>query len=575
MSAADRDPSVEKLVFLVVEDDATSRMILRRALLKMNSEVLLATNGEEGVRVFEENDVDVVLMDVQMPVMDGYEAAARIKACSGDEFVPVIFLTGTTDEDLLARCVAVGGDDFLTKPYSPVVLEAKIDALCRIRSLHSEATRQRDVVAEHQLRLLHEQEVAEKLFSSMLDRTGDGPPNVRCMVSPASVFNGDVVLNAETPSGAVRVLVGDFTGHGMQAAIGALPVADIFHSMTAKGFSVADTIRELNRKLLNILPTRMFFACALTELDTVQDRLLLWSGGIPDVLIRGSGGEIRCRLRAQNLALGILSSEKLRATPESIPFAEGERAYMYSDGIIEASGENAEMYGQERLEEFIAGHSRPGELFEDLTQHLLEFTGDGEQDDDFTLVELSHDGHRDRDKPSSAARVLRDPMHWSVELVLDADTLREVDPLPLLMQATIDVQGLQEHRERIYMVLAEFFFNALDHGLLNLDSTLKETPQGFGEYYTQRAKRLADLEEGSIEIRLDHTRHDDGGRLVIRVKDSGLGFDFEAKTRDLESNAGNSGRGMALVRTLCEQIVYSEGGTLAEASYVWESHGKD
>jgi hypothetical protein len=53
----------------------------------------------------------------------------------------------------------------------------------------------------------------------------------------------------------------------------------------------------------------------------------------------------------------------------------------------------------------------------------------------------------------------------------------------------------EEHRERIYMVLAELFFNALDHGLLKLDSRLKETPQGFGEYYSQRTKRLADLQK--------------------------------------------------------------------------------
>ena len=137
------DVEDKKLTFLVVEDDATSRMILRRALTKMNYEVLLAENGEEGVRLFEENQVDMVLMDIQMPVMDGYEATTLIKAATRDEFVPVIFLTGTTDEALLARCVEVGGDDFLTKPYSPVVLNAKIEALCRIRALHNETMQQR------------------------------------------------------------------------------------------------------------------------------------------------------------------------------------------------------------------------------------------------------------------------------------------------------------------------------------------------------------------------------------------------------------------------------------------------
>lgn len=82
--------------------------------------------------------------------------------------------------------------------------------------------------------------------------------------------------------------------------------------------------------------------------------------------------------------------------------------------------------------------------------------------------------------------------------------------MPTTQMAT-HLQGLHDHRERIYMVVAELFFNALDHGLLLLGSALKETPQGFGEYYSQRTKRLADLEDGTIELRLIHELRDTGG----------------------------------------------------------------
>ena len=569
------DVEDKKLTFLVVEDDATSRMILRRALTKMNYEVLLAENGEEGVRLFEENQVDMVLMDIQMPVMDGYEATTLIKAATRDEFVPVIFLTGTTDEALLARCVEVGGDDFLTKPYSPVVLNAKIEALCRIRALHNETMQQRDLVAEHQNRLIREQEVAEKLFSSMLNRAGDPPDNIKCMVSPASIFNGDMVVVSEIPSGGVRVLVGDFTGHGMQAAIGALPVTDIFYSMTAKGFSMADIIREINQKLLAILPIRMFFACTLLELDSDNGRLLLWSGGMPDVIVRGTDGTIRHRLPSKHMALGIVSGGSLRPNPESIPIEVGERVYVFSDGIIEASSPDEEMFGQARLEDFISSHPEPDTLFEELSHKLLTFSGHTEQEDDFTLVEVCYDGVARSNVSANTRRVGREAMHWSNQLVLEADALREVDPLPLLMQAIVDVQGLQDHRERIYMVLAELFFNALDHGLLGLDSRLKETPQGFGEYYSQRTKRLSDLQDGRIEIGLTHQKRDAGGCLIIKVKDSGSGFDFEANIRELNENKGHCGRGITLIRSMCEQIVYSENGTRVEASYVWENEERD
>ena len=568
-------PERSTLVFLVVEDDTTSRMILERALENLGYDVLTASNGADGVRCFEENHIDMVLMDIQMPVMDGFAASAKIKKLSKDNFVPVLFLTGSTDEEQLARCVEAGGDDFLTKPYSRVILGAKIEAWRRIRDLHIETINQHDLVAEHQARLIREQEVAETVFSSMLNRAGEMPPNIRCRVSPASIFNGDLVLVAKTPSSGVRVLIGDFTGHGLQAAIGGLPASDTFYSMTEKGFSIADVVRELNSKLLEILPTRMFFACALVEVNTDSNRLLLWSGGMPEVLVQDMGGAIRHRLPSKHLALGIRATDKISAVPEELPIEVGERVYIYSDGIIEASGPEGEMFGQARLEACLSDHGSEETVFEYLSAMLLDFTGCADQDDDFTLVELTHDGKVENTRKAEKRRAVRAALPWSAELVFDATTLREVDPLPLLTQMILHLQGLQEHREKIYMMIAELYYNALDHGLLMLDSALKETPQGFGEYYSERAKRLANLDEGRIKIRLTHEATSGGGRLRIVVKDSGHGFDFESKVRDLESNIGNSGRGMALIRSMCEQIVYSESGSCADASYVWSKEVDD
>jgi CheY-like chemotaxis protein len=563
--------SSERLLFLVVADDATSAMVLRRTLAKLGHDVLLVNSGKEGVRIFEAERVDMVLMDVQTPSMDDFEATRQIKAQRSDEFVPVVFLTGSTDEAALAQCVEAGGDDFLRKPYSRVVLHAKINALCRIRDFHKERMIQRDIVARHQERLIQEQEVAEKLFSNMVNRSRTGVGNVRCMVSPASIFNGDLVLTGVTPSGGVRVLVGDFTGHGLQAAIGALPAADIFYSMTEKGFSITDVIRELNEKLVSILPTSMFFACALMELDTEHDRLSIWSGGMPDVIVSGRDGKIRRRLQSKHVALGIVSNSCLKAVPENIPIEIGDRVYLFSDGIIEASSPDEEMYGQGRLEAFIGENAERDDFFEALSSQVLQFTQSCLQKDDFTLAEVCHIGPVAGRDVATTSRVLREPMHWSSELVLDADTLRGVDPLPLLMQSALDIQALHQHREKIYMVLAELYSNALDHGLLQLDSRLKETPQGFREYYTLRAKRLEDLSVGRICIRLSHERSEAGGRLSIHVEDSGPGFDFESKTRSLEANSSNSGRGMALIRSLCDQVVYSEAGTCVDAAYFWSN----
>ena len=120
------------------------------------------------------------------------------------------------------------------------------------------------------------------------------------------------------------------------------------------------------------------------------------------------------------------------------------------------------------------------------------------------------------------------------------------------------------------MVLAELFLNALEHGLLKLDSSLKESAGGFGAYYQEKEQRLAQLAAGSIKVTFRHGAHGSGGRLAIQVSDSGSGFDFGQKLRQLEENQGTHGRGIMMIRSVCESLQYSGAGNIAEAVYPWE-----
>ncbi|MBM3226450.1 MAG: response regulator, partial [Candidatus Tectomicrobia bacterium] len=114
---------------LIADDDRTNRIVLSAMLKKDGHTVCMADNGTEAVDLFAQQQPDMVLMDVMMPDMNGYEAARQIKAMAGERFVPVIFLTAMTDEEALAQCIVAGGDDFLTKPYKRTLLKAKITAL--------------------------------------------------------------------------------------------------------------------------------------------------------------------------------------------------------------------------------------------------------------------------------------------------------------------------------------------------------------------------------------------------------------------------------------------------------------
>jgi diguanylate cyclase (GGDEF)-like protein len=120
---------------LVVDDSKTQRFALSRMLQEMGHRVITAENGEEGVARFREQRPGLVLMDVMMPVLDGYEAARRIRASVHDDWVPIIFLSGNEDDQDLESAIEAGGDDYLVKPVSFVVLSAKIRAMCRIEQM--------------------------------------------------------------------------------------------------------------------------------------------------------------------------------------------------------------------------------------------------------------------------------------------------------------------------------------------------------------------------------------------------------------------------------------------------------
>ena len=139
------DAGQTALKVLVVDDTATNRLMLQVFLRKLGVDVVVAEDGEKAVAAFEREAPDIVIMDVMMPVMDGYEATRRIKAMAGERWIPVIFLSALDNEESLVAGLDAGGDDYLSKPVNFVVLDAKLRSTARAlaiqRSLEDERQR--------------------------------------------------------------------------------------------------------------------------------------------------------------------------------------------------------------------------------------------------------------------------------------------------------------------------------------------------------------------------------------------------------------------------------------------------
>lgn len=555
---------------LVVDDDETNGLILQRLLEREGFNVVRARNGAEAVNSFGIEWPDIVLMDINMPVMDGYEATRRIRAEHVQKYTPVLFLTAVQDERALARCIEVGGDDFLTKPYNHVILQAKIRSFLRLSDMHSTIRQQNEELSVYQEQLRREQEIAEKIFNNVVRGSHSLTPGVRCLSSPTSIFNGDLLLTAQRANGELHVLVGDFTGHGLSAAVGTVPVSDVFYSMTSNGFSIGDIAEAINKKLNQIMPTNIFFAACLMSVDTLDKSLVVWNGGMPEVLVVDSGNRITQRATSKHLPMGILSAEAFGRDVEIFRVNSGDRVFACSDGLIDAPIATGGRFSWEGYTECFEAPVPPQKQFDFIIDTLREIRGEGPQDD-LTLIEIAVDA-----QPEDPVRAVRADTHtraataWQVQFQLAGQTLRHCDPLPLVMRSLAELQGFDRHKEVLYTVIAELYVNALDHGILKLDSKMKASPAGFATYYAERDARLAQLQEGSVRLSLRHAVVPGGGRLTITVEDSGAGFDYRKNQLDMKSNLYASGRGLSLLRTLCESVEYRGAGNVVEAVFVWK-----
>lgn len=159
----------------------------------------------------------------------------------------------------------------------------------------------------------------------------------------------------------------------------------------------------------------------------------------------------------------------------------------------------------------------------------------------------------------------------ALQLRMEADAVARTDPVPAVMQLLADTAFGERHRSDVFAILRELLTNAIDHGLLGLDSSLKATPDGFMEYYRLRDARLRSLRSGHITLCVTRERGLERGRdtLRIAVTDSGAGFDHVAElARAADPDcASRRGRGIAMLRALCEELTYTGTGNVAEVVY--------
>ncbi len=232
----------------------------------------------------------------------------------------------------------------------------------------------------------YERHLVKQILEHAAGRNFATLDNVSHQHRPLSYFDGDLFLVAKRPEGGMYCLLGDFTGHGLAAAIGSMPVSEIFFSMAAKSLSVGAIVTEMNTAMHRLLPDSMFFAACLIELDGQGGRANLWSGGMSDVLLHDKGkGSVR-RISSQHMPLGIADEESFDASYSRLYCRQGDSFFVYSDGLIEGRDAQGVEYGDERLEN-VFGENLINPI-PAVLQSFDEFIGESAPNDDITVAHI-------------------------------------------------------------------------------------------------------------------------------------------------------------------------------------------
>lgn len=544
---------------LVVDDIATNRKLLKQTLKALaNYDVIEAENGLEAITRFEEEQPDLILMDINMPKMDGRQSASAIKAIESDNYTPIIFITALSAEDSLVSALASGGDDFISKPFNIEILESKINAHLRIRELTQQLTEKNELLTSHNQHLVYEQKLIEHFFENALQQSFLDDNYIKYHMSSKSTFNGDVLLIKRGINGSMYILMGDFTGHGLTAAMGSLPVSLIFFAMVSKGLAIGDIAVEINSQLRKIMPSGMFLAATLFELNALGDTLSVWMGGMPENYWLNKDGDLKDCIHSQHMPLGVLNEDEFDFSIQTFNIEKNDKIYLYTDGITEANNPAGELFGDDRLKDILLSSSE--DRFEQVLSTLKEFTDTSEHEDDVSLLEITCN-----EFPALDVDEQKYTLPWHTSISISTHEMRSGNPVSAVSAMLGSLSSLARHQGILQVLISEMYLNALDHSILNLSSSSKVDGDQFSEYYHYREEMLQSLEDAFIVFDFKYYVEDLQPYLKIRIEDSGKGYQGseEMATEDLLH-----GRGLTIINSFCENVEFSEEGRVLEALYL-------
>lgn len=372
---------------ILIVDDAKANLDILVEGLKADHKLSLAMNGEMALQAAVRTPPDLVLLDIVMPGMDGYEVCRKMRAMLETADVPIMFLSSLEEVQNKTRGFEVGANDYLTKPFDMLEVKARVRSLLKAKA-YSDAVKEQ---------IASELRVAREIQMGMLPH--DFAPfetnygvEFGAVLEPAREVGGDLYGVCDAGPERLVIFLGDVSGKGIPASMFMVRAISLARLLAREIAEPEKILARLNDELSADNPSGMFvtFLCAVFE--PKSGKLAIANAGHCRPVILHDGQPPRWAVKNLGTALGFEPGLEFERT--DLTLRPGDALVLYSDGVTEAFNPQEELYGDGRLlADTAAFHGRTAQdITASLLQQVRAFASGAAQSDDIAILALKVNG---------------------------------------------------------------------------------------------------------------------------------------------------------------------------------------
>jgi len=508
-----------KPVILAV-DDTPENLDVVKGLLVPDYQVRVAPNGQIGLKIAQAQHPDLILLDVMMPGIDGYEVCRQLKANPETATIPVIFLTAKTEVADEAAGFQLGASDYIAKPINPVLLKARVETHLKLKQNMDSLEQLSAQLAAAKEKMEDELSVGQKIQLSMLPAVAPQHDNFRVAATmrAARQVGGDLYDYFFINPRHFCICVADISDKGVPASLFMAVTKTLLRANTLDDSSTASIVTRINDQLARDNEASMFATIfiAIVDLETGVTRYT--NGGHNRPFIRRASGEVESIPDLHGPVAGAMDG--IAYGESELCLSTGDTVLLYTDGVSEAMTARDELFGEAAIGEFLerSGGIQPSALVTGLIEAVDKFADGFEQSDDITLLAFTFD--------RAPEQVVRELQLSLTNNLTEIDRLNDsFNELAESADIPIDIQM------KVNLVFDELINNVISYGLS------KDTEQ-------------------SIQVGIALY----GNRLVIEIEDGGIPFNpFMRADPNTEASLDEreiGGLGIHLVKELMDEVSY-------------------